>query len=419
MDYRVILTAPRWHLSGVNTFSANLARQLRSSGIDAEILLTAAESDELGPAALPDDVPVETLPIPLNASWRRRWSELLAVLQSRAPCVYLPNYDFDCAGIVPALPGNVVAVGIAHSDEAAYYDLIEQHGASWNAVVAVSQRIEQRLKESLPELSDRIRTIPYGVSLPELAITRDANACGPLRLIFAGRLDQPQKRVLDLAALMDHLESLGGGCSLEIVGSGPEESELRRRCARHLETGSVRFSGSLPHHLALERFSHADAVVLTSAFEGLPLTLLEAMARGCVPVITDFRSGAPEVVRHQSSGLIAPVGDMASLAQQVVQIRDDRALRNRLSASAAHSVVEAGCTVESMADRYRALFEQTLADARRGSFNRPQGKIAVPPHLTWSRVMTGRVRCAAGARLQAITRTAAHFLPSPWWPAKV
>ena len=51
-----------------------------------------------------------------------------------------------------------------------------------------------------------------------------------------------------------------------------------------------------------------DAYILTSEFEGMPNALNEAMARGCVPVVTDIRSGIPELVRYGVNGYRVPVG---------------------------------------------------------------------------------------------------------------
>jgi glycosyltransferase involved in cell wall biosynthesis len=67
--------------------------------------------------------------------------------------------------------------------------------------------------------------------------------------------------------------------------------------------------------------------------EGIPIVLMEAMARG-VPVISTRHSGIPELVEDSRSGLLTPEGDSTSLAEAITRVLTDADLRQRLSAGA-------------------------------------------------------------------------------------
>lgn len=169
-------------------------------------------------------------------------------------------------------------------------------------------------------------------------------------LAFAGRLG-PQKS-LDIA-----LEAVAElpGVTLAIAGDGPDREALEQR-ARELGVESrARFLGSIGRHRVLRLFRAADASVLSSSWENLPHTVLEALAVGS-PVIATAVGGVPEVVRDGENGLLVPAGDARALAGAIRRYFDDDELRRRLSKAAPESVE--GNTEESVFSRIEEELER-------------------------------------------------------------
>ena len=140
------------------------------------------------------------------------------------------------------------------------------------------------------------------------------------------------------------------------VGDGPLAPEIEAAAAQGL-SGRVRLLGGrldVPDLLAA-----ADAFVLPSDWEGLPITLLEAMAAGVPAVVTDV-GGNREVVRDGVDGFLVPPGDPAALARAVERLARDRSLRERVAA-AARATFEARFTGEKMARQTEALYELALS----------------------------------------------------------
>ena len=107
-----------------------------------------------------------------------------------------------------------------------------------------------------------------------------------------------------------------------------------------------------------ELYAAFEVYCLTSVFEGLPLTILEAMAAGCPIVATDV-TGIRDVVRAGETGLLVPLHNPELTAQSILRILDDRTL--------AHYMVEQGrrfvaehYSLETMAANYRNLYERIM-----------------------------------------------------------
>jgi len=142
-------------------------------------------------------------------------------------------------------------------------------------------------------------------------------------------------------ALGDTLEALARvpDVALLVLGDGPERAELERRAGELGLADRVRFLGAGTRDDVIALFRAVDAALLTSAWENLPHTLLEALATG-TPVIATAVGGIPEVVRDGENGLLVPPRDVAEIAAAIDRLVRDDVLRASLAASAAPSVEE-------------------------------------------------------------------------------
>ena len=156
---------------------------------------------------------------------------------------------------------------------------------------------------------------------------------GPL-LAFAGRLTAQKALRVALEAV-----AANDGVTLLIAGEGPEQPGLEAAVAELGLAGRVRFLGPLPRRGVLELFRAADASILSSSWENFPHTVVEALAVG-TPVLSTAAGGVAEVVTDGLNGLLVPVGDITGLAAAVRRYFADAAVRERLRAAAASSVVD-------------------------------------------------------------------------------
>jgi glycosyltransferase involved in cell wall biosynthesis len=139
-----------------------------------------------------------------------------------------------------------------------------------------------------------------------------------------------------------------------IVGDGPERAELERRAA----SGRVEFLGRRSRDEALAIVAGATAAVLSSDWENLPHSAVEALSLG-VPVVATSVGGVPEVVRDGENGLLVRPGSPDELAAALSRVLEEPGLRERLAAGARPSV--AGLS----SDEVYGTLEQILEGATR------------------------------------------------------
>ena len=169
---------------------------------------------------------------------------------------------------------------------------------------------------------DRTVVIHNGV---EPGRRRDAAATAPpVSLISVGRLRAPKDFVTLLRAVAT-LEP--GSFRLRIAGDGPERPALEEEAAHLGLDGAVELLGTRED--VGDLLAAADVFVLSSDSEGLPMSVLEAMASG-LPVVASAVGGIPELVRDEGTGVLVPPRDPGALAAALEALIAQPALRARL-----------------------------------------------------------------------------------------
>jgi len=240
---------------------------------------------------------------------------------------------------------------ILHGDFDYYYDLALKHQDVVDIFIACSRHIHETLSKLIPSRASEIHHIPYGVPLARTARTP---APGPLRLLYAGRLEQGQKRVFDLPRIDQALRERNANVAWTVAGGGPHEAELRSRWE---DRQRVRWAGVLSNRETMELMASHDVFVLPSEAEGLPLALLESMSAGLVPVVSDIPSGVREVVVPGETGFLCSVGDAEAFADAIAGLDADRRALERLS-RAARGIVSDEYDVGRQASRYEELYAE-------------------------------------------------------------
>ena len=154
------------------------------------------------------------------------------------------------------------------------------------------------------------------------------------RLVMVGRLQAPK----DPLTLVRALATLHGvDFEALLVGDGPERAAVEEEVRRFGIESTVRLLGERSD--VPELLGTAEIFVLSTRSEGLPLSILEAMAAG-LPVVASNVGGVPELVIDGETGLLVPAGDPRSLAAAIERLLEDQSLARRLGEAGRSRVAE-------------------------------------------------------------------------------
>ncbi len=381
---KVIVGATHWTLNGVNIFSANLVRGLLKKGFDAQILLTEEKSklisinEETMPK--PSDIPFSYLPVDLwRQTWGGQWGALIKYLEEMSPCIYIPNYDWRHSCVAPLLSDNVGIIGIIHSDDPLHYDHAKRQGMYWNKITAVSDLVAEKTIAMDHNFRSKLSTIYIGVDIPPVFHERAVNPKAPLKLIYHGSLKQHQKRIFDIPKIIARLVDLNIPAEITIAGTGPDAMQLKSISKDLINQKVVTFTGIVSHENILPMLEAHDIFILTSEFEGMPNALLEAMGRGCIPVVTDIASAVPNLIKNGHNGYIVKTGDVDAFGYRIKELYENPEKRLRISQEAYKSVATGNFHINHMVESYETLIKSVSHNLTTGEFKRPKGLLIPPP----------------------------------------
>jgi len=226
-------------------------------------------------------------------------------------------------------------LGVLHTDCPGLATWLRGLRGLVDGALCVSQPLLDMVHRELPELAGaRSAWLPYPVARDQTEAPQAPLRARPIVLGFAGRLSFEQKRVDRFPALAEALARQGVNFEFEFMGQGPQADWLRHAFAGNAR---VRFHGRQTGDGYWSVLRRWDAVVFVTDYEGLPITLLEAMAVGVLPVFPAIGSGGDRYAAGVRSDLLYPAGHIEEAAAVVKSLAaapesDIRELRRRANA---------------------------------------------------------------------------------------
>ena len=214
----------------------------------------------------------------------------------------------------------------------------------------------QAMRLSDPAHWRKIDVARLGVDTAQFA-PRAAASAGCFHILCVGRLVAAKGQYV-LVEAARRLAAERRDFRVTIVGAGPEEQGLRAAIGEAGLARHVTMAGALNQDEVRRLYGEADAFVLPSFAEGIPVVLMEAMASG-VPCVTTRITGIPELIRSDDEGLLVAPSDAEALAAAIARLIDDPGLRARIAA-AARRRVDADFHLERNAARLGSLFARRL-----------------------------------------------------------
>ncbi len=335
------LDRSRYDVRAVSLSAGAAVQRVRALGVAVEVI----------------DAPDDADAVRALTTWLRR--EAIDLLHAHM-------YRAEVVGTQAAVAAGVAAiVATVHSSRvrsAADRQLLAALTPSIDRLIVPSDAIRRKV---VAEGRDgRFAVIPNGVDLSRLASVGGA-AEAPVVGVVA-RLE-PEKGHRHLLAAWPSVVARFPTARLLVVGDGSLARSLRAQATRLGIRSSVEFTGRRSDVAALT--ADLTVAVLPSIREAQGISILEAMAQG-VPVVATSVGGIPEVLTSGVNGLLVPPADPDALADALVRLLGDAALRRRL-ALAARRTVEELFSLDAQVRRIQAVYDEELA--RAGVLISPRG----------------------------------------------
>ncbi len=389
--HRAALVSGGVPMGGSTTFLVNFAGELVRRGIPVEVLSFERENP------MAPDFQKQNIFLTCLDQHRMIFEDRLQMILERLagfqPTVVVSTLGAVSFEVLRYLPNGVFRVGMGQSDDPLVYDMM-RHYTPWMDLTGVVSLAMKQRAEAMPEFARvPVARLPYGVPMcldGELPV-RNPNR--PLRILYLGRLGREQKRVHLFPKILSQLCASGVPFHWTIAGEGGERGFLEANLTPSTPEQTVSFAGAVCYADVPTLLRTHDVFLLASDYEGLPLSLLEAMGYGLVPVVSDLKSGIPEVV-DSHNGILVPADDVAGYARAIIWLhghRDELAAKS----TAARERVKIDFSVAAMTDRWLAAFPAPVPSAAWSGRRRITGPLTAGNAAYFSRPMRvlRRVMC--------------------------
>jgi glycosyltransferase involved in cell wall biosynthesis len=282
---------------------------------------------------------------------------------------------------------------------------------STDALIAVSPEVKDDLVALGVAPAERIRVVRLGLDLDARTVaTADAReeerarlGIPPERFLvgWLGRMTDIKRVDLLLEAFAE-LRRGGADAALVLAGDGPLRAELERKAAELGIAAATHFVGYRSEVAPL--YAAIDAIALTSANEGTPVAVIEALAAGVPAVSTDV-GGVSDVVPDGRAGFLVEPNDTSAFAERLARLARDEPLRRELG-SFGSEWVRSRYSIPRLVNDIDELYRELLAAPARG----PR-KPALTPRLEPLYTPGTRARLGTSRRTLSIVLLSQYFPP--------
>jgi hypothetical protein len=294
-------------------------------------------------------------------------------LEERAPCIYLPTFDWRHSSVIPRLGGDVLTVASMFGDDATSLEHVRRLEPYLSAVVTTNRAAARMLRRRAPSLADRVVMIPEGHHVPDtLPPLPRRDQLDPVRLLVCAASSESTR--FDACALARAAACRGFTLRVTSVGSADNPELPLPELAAHADLPV----NSLVWPVPSSTFERTEAVLLGLRHECIPAEAWEAMGAGCVPLVVN-EGKLPAFLRDGENCFVIEPGAVETLADRLMLLARDPG-RHATMRQRAHTLAWHGATrLDSTLAEYEELFDRLLRGNAAGRVRRRVGPISPPP----------------------------------------
>ena len=210
-----------------------------------------------------------------------------------------------------------------HALEPAYFQNISEMKSQIDAIVVTNELTRKMVNCYAGFDNDRIFYAPYGVEVSD--VLEQKTCTTPVTISYVGRLDQCQKRCMDLLQFVANLEAADIDYKLQIIGDGGQKKQLLEQMSGYIDKKNVAYLGVISNEeLMGSVLSKTDVLILTSRWETGPIVIWEAMSLGVVVLSSRYvGSQSEKALIHKYNCLLFDVGDTHQATNELSYLFND------------------------------------------------------------------------------------------------
>lgn len=330
----VAITAYTLAMGGVSNIILELGKFLRANGYDVSIICTDRKGDWY------ERIEQEGMKGKYFNSRIYEWTPFGRIFLARKIGRYMRKQSFDHiinnhSFYIHASAGYFFGRSrIIHVVNNQLEQMVERESDPLSdMIVGVSPYIEELARQHLD--ARMVTCILNAIKLPG-ENAQEFLKCSdrPKDLLFVGRIDNRQKAVFLIPEIIQYLIERDIRTGITVVGDGPDFEGLKQIVEDRSLSEFIHFTGSVEAEKVSEYYFTHKILLLPSNFEGHPLTLMEGMAHGCVPVVSLLPQCTDICVEQGKNGYLVEVGKVKDFGHGIWELLSNDMLLNNMSENA-------------------------------------------------------------------------------------
>lgn len=330
------------NIDGPTSWMKRLLPYLRKNGVETRIIFFAAHTKNLPAYQYFTNHGFACKLIYGTLFNEEKIIQLLEDINKYPPDIFIPNYfPAACYAASWVKQSGIPTICILHNDNDFHLKLIKvfalgEEKNKVSAIVGVSKLLTEVIINQYPA-NVKVEYLPYGAPVPKKISVLNTN--DSLKLIYIGRLTETQKRISEVTEAFCRVAKEIAGTECILYGSGKNLPNVLNILKTKGKGLPVRYGGNLETTEVQSHLLQNHVFVLLSDYEGIPISLMEAMACGLVPVCLNIRSGITELVIHNKTGFL--VNDRNDdFVNTIKKIKANYHLWHKIAEAARKKVIE-------------------------------------------------------------------------------
>lgn len=350
---KIIIAAAEISTGGLGSYIDMLATGLKARGWNVHLLSTNTRGDLFDRMKRS----VECHDLSEQRLSRKKILKAAELVNSISPDIMLTNNCSLMQYALPLISSKIKPVAVLHSDDKRFYktaSIFEKRIFRW---IAPTQGVAERCKTYLgPALKKKVRMIPHGINerIFYRSEREDTKVIG--NICFVGYIAENKGADL-LPDIINRVSKEYPDARWTIVGYGPLEQTLKRRCKENGTFHKCIFTGAIDHEKVAAILRDSDILLLPTRIEGFGLSIVEAMMSGAVPVVSRIQGITDDIVSDGVTGLLIEPDDTEGFVNAIVRLLGDPEKFVLMSKTARETAVSRYSS-ETMIDAYETLFAE-------------------------------------------------------------